>query len=306
MEIYFTHPNMLVFLFAIPIVILIHFLSIKSSKSVALRFANFEAISRIKGVDFFSKNLTILLVSSILVSLMIMSLAGLTIKVERQASEFSYIIAIDSSESMGANDFYPNRLAAAKEVASNFVDSSSFGSRIGIVSFSGNALIEQTVTDDKMLIKGAINRINITSIGGTDISETVVTSINALFAEESKSIIIISDGQLNTGSMNYAIDYANRNNVVIHTIGIGTLQGGNTSYGFSRIDENSLKSMAYNTKGTYNLASNNDLLYTYINSIFTFKLKNVPIDLSNYLLIAAIFVFIIEFLLINTKYRIYP
>jgi hypothetical protein len=36
-----------------------HFVFLKTRKRIALKFANFEAISRINGIDFFSKNIEI-------------------------------------------------------------------------------------------------------------------------------------------------------------------------------------------------------------------------------------------------------
>ena len=56
-EFTFLHPKFLFFLFAIPILFVIHFLSLTNRKKVALKFANFNAIARIQGIDFFSKNL---------------------------------------------------------------------------------------------------------------------------------------------------------------------------------------------------------------------------------------------------------
>ena len=59
MYITFSNPKYLFLLFVIPLFILIHLLSLKKSRRKALSFANFEAISRVKGIEFLSKNLTV-------------------------------------------------------------------------------------------------------------------------------------------------------------------------------------------------------------------------------------------------------
>ena len=60
MEIIFERPEYLFFLLAIPIMIFFHIVSLKIIRKRSIKFANFEAITRIKGVEIFSKNLTVL------------------------------------------------------------------------------------------------------------------------------------------------------------------------------------------------------------------------------------------------------
>ena len=53
-------PQYLFLLFLIPIVIFIHINSLRTSKTRAIKFANFDAIRKINGVELFSKNITVL------------------------------------------------------------------------------------------------------------------------------------------------------------------------------------------------------------------------------------------------------
>jgi len=306
MNITILQPNYLSFLFVIPIFILIHFISIKLNRRRAIRFANFDAIARIRGIDLYSKNIWILILSSLIAVLMVFSIAGTLLNIEKKTTDFSFVLVIDSSKSMDANDLQPNRIEAAKKAAISFVDSAPIETRIGVESFSGNAIIEQTVSDDKSLVREAISRINITSVGGTDIYEAIITGTNLLVDEKSGSIILLSDGQVNTGSIDDAINYANRYNVVINTIAIGTKEGGSASFGLSKLDEDSLKAISFNTHGSYsNAANENELIDAYSN-IMDLKVGPASINISKYLLIAALVIFILEFALINTKYRIFP
>lgn len=302
----FEKPLFLLLLNLIPLIILIHFIALKRKRVNALKFANFEAIARIKGVDLISKNIFILILAIIIVMLFVFSLAGLNIQRTLYSSSFSFALAVDSSKSMEATDFFPNRFEAAKDTALSFVDSASSGTKIALVSFSGNAFIEQRLTEDKSLVKQAINNIQPTSVGGTDISEAVVTSANLLEGEPAKVVIVLSDGQINVGSLDEVIEYANKNDIIVHTIAIGTQSGGSTSYGISKLDEDALKAIAYNTNGEFFKAENKEALKEAFSKIMDLKLKKVTFNMSNYALLAALILFVVEYILVNTRYKVLP
>lgn len=306
MMIGFTRPLYLLLLNLIPLIILIHFLMLKRRRSHALHFANFEAIARVKGVDLLSKNLFILILTVIITALVALSLAGLNVQRTIQASSFSFAIAIDTSKSMEATDFSPNRLEVAKQTALSFVDSTSAGTDITVISFSGNSFIEQVLTQDKLLVKKAIREIQLSVIGGTDLSEAVITSTNLLEGAEAKSVILLSDGQINVGTVDQAIDYANKKNVMVHTIAMGTKEGGATSFGLSTLDEDALKALAYNTNGQFFQATDKDSLQDSFSEILDFKLRKVSFDVSSYLLLVAVLLIVVEYILINTRYKILP
>lgn len=302
----FTKPAYLVLLVIIPLIIIIHFLTLKRKRTHALKFANFDAIAKIKGIDLISKNLSILLLTAVISALLVLSLSGFALHLEKKASSFSFVIAIDSSSSMEANDIAPTRLDAAKETASFFVNQVSPGSKVGIISFSGNSLIETDLTDDTILIKQSINKIRLSSIGGTDLQEAVLTSSNLLEGEDAKSVVLISDGRINVGTVDDVILTANKKDIVVHTIGVGTLEGGQTQFAMSKLDEDSLKSVAYNTGGQYFRAQSKAQFQDSFNDILDFKTKKVSVNVTNYLLLAAIFLLILEYVLINTRYKIFP
>jgi len=306
MIISFTNPNYLFLLAVIPVIILIHFISLKQKRGVALRFANFDAISRIRGIDLYSKNILILTLTIIICFLLVFSISGLTIQRVMSASTFSFVIAIDSSRSMEANDFLPNRMEVAKNSAIGFVDSSPAGTKFAVISFSGNSFIEESITQDKFFVKKAINNIEVSPVGGTDLYEAILTSTNLLSSEEYGSVILLSDGQINIGELNDAIDYANENNLILHSIAIGTEKGGETAYGLSKVDENSLKAVAYNTGGKFFSAESNEEISDSFNEILNLGEKKVSFNLSNYLVLSVIILVILEFFLINTRYRIFP
>ena len=204
---------------------------------------------------------------------------------------------------MEANDFEPDRITVAKQTAVDFVNEAPIGVKMGVVSFSGNSYIKQDMSEDKTEIKNSINDINIETWGGTDIYEAVITSANLLHDEEYKVIILLSDGQINVGKMEEIIYYAQENEVMIHAIAIGTKEGGKTPYyAVSKLDEDSLKSISYNTGGKYFLAEDNKELSQSFLEILNLTKMNVSINLFNYLILLSIALFIIEFFLANTRY----
>lgn len=302
MQFSFTHPQYLFFLFLIPLFFLIHFFSLGNRKKLALRFANFDAISKIRGIDFFSKNLIVLFLNSIIALMLIFALSGLTVHTLRETSSFSFVVVVDSSQSMEANDFFPNRITVAKDLASDFVDQLPAGVKVGVVSFSGNSYIQQDLSEDKIQTKNSINKIKIDGWGGTDLYDAIVTASNMLYDEDNKAIILLSDGQINIGKVEDIIFYVQKNDILIHSIAIGTLGGGQTSYAISKLDEESLQAIAYNSGGKYFLAEDGESLLKSLYSILDLTEKKVSIILSNQLILLAILFFALEVFLINTRY----
>jgi len=299
MYFYFTSPNNLYFLFLIPILIFFHFYNIKNIKSRSLRFANFEAIARIKGIDLYSKSIIFLILNIVMIFSLVFSISGLTFYTEMESSSFSFIVAIDSSESMGADDIAPDRLTAAKETSIDFINSLPYNSRIGVISFSGNSFIEQELTNNKQQLETAINGIELTRFGGTDIYEAISISASLLRDEENKAIIVLSDGQINIGNIVETVEFARDKMIIVHTFGIGTKEGGLASYGISKIDEESLRSLAYSSKGSFFNIDSKEKMEQAFKEIAPLTRKMGGINLSFYLILITMFIFILEQFLVD-------
>lgn len=303
----FTRPEYLILLLAIPILIFVHIISLKSVRKKAIKFANFEAISQIRGVEIFSKNLTVLYINIIIIVMVVLSVSGTSLSKQVKTSEFSFVLAIDSSWSMDAKDIAPTRLEAAKKAAIEFLKMVPEKTKIGVVSFSGSPVIEQEITDDEQQIKAAIKNINIKAIGGTDIFNALTTSANLLREEESKTIILISDGQANINTIQDIIEYSNRNKIMIHSLGMGTREGIVEETGaVFKISEDTLKTISHNTEGQYYNIENIEDFYSSLGDIISTTKKRAIYDLSLYLMIGALALFLINFALINTRYRVLP
>ena len=61
------------------------------------------------------------------------------------------VIALDISSSMLAQDFQPNRLEAAKNVAMEFISGREYD-RMGLVVFSGEAFTQVPLTTDRAVL----------------------------------------------------------------------------------------------------------------------------------------------------------
>ena len=144
-------------------------------------------------------------------------------------------------------------------------------------------------------------------IGGTDILNAVITSANLLREEDNKAIILISDGQANVNEIEEIIDYANKNNVMIHSLGIGTREGSIEESGaVFKIAEDTLKTISYETEGLYYHITNAQDFYFSLSEIAGSEISRKVYDMSLYLMISALILFLINFFLINTRYRTLP
>ena len=289
----FQNPLYLYFLLLIPIIVVIHFFNYKFLRSESLKFANFEAIGRVKGIDVYSRNHSAIILNVLMFSLIIFLISGLTLIKEVESSLFSFVIAVDSSQSMGATDIDPNRLESAKRGSISFIESLPEESKIGIVSFAGNTYIENELTTDKKELKKSINEINIIEFGGTDVFEAISISINLLEGQENKAVILFSDGQVNIGDINEVIELARQSRIVINTIGVGTSEGGLTNYGISQLDEDTLKKIAENTDGTFFKVGSNKEMEDVFKQLAPSTSRTSATDLSKYLIIIIIVLFIL-------------
>jgi Ca-activated chloride channel family protein len=314
MGITFKNPIYLWFLLALFLLIFLHFVTLRRTKRKALKFANFEAIERVSGSEVLSKNILLLYIRLLIIICVILAIAGTTIWYTGKLTSSDFVLAIDASASMATQDIKPSRLEAAKEAAIAFVDALKAKTKIGVLSFSGASFVEQELTSDMIKVKNAIKNIELKYVGGTDILDAVVTSTDMLFRGENlKTIILITDGQINVGSVEDIIAYATKNGVAIHTIGIGTPAGGEMSLApgsstqlLSKLDEESLQSIAYNTGGIYFRATTKEELYRAYNRILTSGTVRLSFDASPTLIMIALLLLLVEWFLINTRYRTLP
>jgi Ca-activated chloride channel family protein len=185
------------------------------------------------------------------------------------------ILAMDVSNSMGAKDVAPDRLAAAKRAARSFIAAQPDSIKIGVVAFEQGALITNRPRGDHAEVEAAIERLRVS--GGTALGSAIIASLSAITGRAipvgrngtvagigywpSATIVIFSDGQ-DEGAASVtarATAAAERAGVRIDTVGVGTTAGTTVDVDgyhlFTALEPGTLKSIAQATRGTYHPAS---------------------------------------------------
>ena len=263
-----------------------------------------------------SKNWTLLFLRLIILSCLILSASGATIWYTGRGSDFNYGLLIDASVSMGANDFKPNRIDAAKEAALTFVNAVG-SSRVGVVTFTGTTFVKQRLTNDLDDVREVIDGIGIESVGGTAIGDTLVVGSNLFFSGKEPSsgvgvkdnvLILITDGQSNVGlDVRDAIPFLLDNNVLVHAVGIGTVEGGEFIEDVvSKLDEDTLKFIAKETGGSYFRAGDSNQLKIIFENLAELRIKRINKNLTVSLLLVGVVLLLVEWGLMNTKFRSLP
>ena len=171
------------------------------------------------------------------------------------------ILAMDVSNSMGAKDVGPNRLAAAQRAARSFIAAQPDSINVGVVAFEQGALVTNRPRRDHAEAAAAIGRLRV--YGGTSLGSAIIASLSAITGKAisvrrdgtipgigywpSATIVIFSDGQDEgaAGATARATAAAEKAGVRIDTVGVGT----------TALDTGALKSIAQATRGAYYPAS---------------------------------------------------
>src|SRR3989344_992182 len=239
------------------------------------------------------------------------------------------VIALDISSSMLAKDFKPNRLEAAKEVATKFIDSRP-NDRIGLVIFSGESFTQCPLTSDHDVIKNLFSGIKLGMLAdGTAIGNGLATATTRIKDSKAKSkvVILLTDGVNNQGSVApmTPAQISKAFGVRVYTIGLGTTgkalsfagiyPDGSYAYEWAEvvIDEKTKTEIADLTGGKYFRATDNDKLkevYKEIDRLekTIFEEKNFTNKSEHFLpfAITAAILLLLEFLLKNTLLKSIP
>jgi Ca-activated chloride channel family protein len=166
----------------------------------------------------------------IALSCFIIALARPQTKFEEQQAEgegIDIVLCFDISGSMTEKDFPPNRLEAAKDVASDFVKGRT-GDRIGVVIFSRQSFTLCPITSDHNAVATQIQNIQSGYLQdeGTAIGSGLATSVDRLRTSKAKSkiVVLLTDGVDFGGEIppDIARDMARLYKIKVYTIGVGS------------------------------------------------------------------------------------
>lgn len=237
------------------------------------------------------------------------------------------IMALDISSSMYAIDFQPNRIAAAKEAAIEFVEARS-SDRIGLVVFAGEAFTQCPITLDHLLLKKLITEADAWQLDdGTALGDGLFMSVGRLVDTtqlNTKVIILLTDGVRTAGEFS-AVDAAkaaSQLNIRVYTIGVGSRtqqpipvidKNGRNIYDLDpriSFDEEVLQEIATTTGGLYFRADSKQRLSEIYKEIDAIEKQKVEVNVTQkytekYYLFAwiALAALLLEILFSNTIFR---
>lgn len=236
------------------------------------------------------------------------------------------VLCFDISGSMTEQDFKPNRLEAAKEIATDFVRRRT-GDRIGVVIFSSQSFTLCPITVDHQTVLSQINSIQngYLTEDGTAIGSGLATSVDRLKDSPAKTkiIVLLTDG-VDFGGLippDIAEQLAITYNIKVYCIGIGTNSEIAVTDSASKtsqkrklsFNENLLQHISGQTGGHYFNATDKQALknsYDMIN-----KLEKSKIISTNYthftesflpFVLFALACIIVEFVLTLTVFNKFP
>ena len=184
------------------------------------------------------------------------------------------MMALDISGTMQAEDLKPNRLEAAKQVASDFVIARP-NDQIGLVVFAGESFTQCPLTTDHAVLINLFKSVKFGMIeDGTAIGLGLANAVNRMKDSKTKSkvIILLTDGSNNRGEIDpqTAAEIAKTYGIRVYAIGVGshgqarvpvqTPVGVQYMMMDSEFDESTLQRIASTTGGQYFRATDNSSL----------------------------------------------
>lgn len=250
----------------------------------------------------------------------------------RTVEGIDIMLAMDVSTSMLAEDLRPNRMEAAKDVASEFI-SGRPNDNIGLTIFAGESFTQCPMTTDHASLLNLLQdvRTDIAARGliedGTAIGMGLANAVSRLKDSKAKSkvVILLTDGSNNRGDISpiTAAQIAKSLGIRVYTIGVGTnnvarypmpVAGGVQYVNIPvEIDNKTLGEIAAITEGNFYRATNNKELKQIYQDID--KLEKSKMNVKKFskryevyqkFALAAVIILLLEIILRNTLLRRIP
>jgi len=329
----FAYPEYLYFLFAIPLLLALYVYVRIQSNSAKKKFATAELFSHLTQHHSGRKGIVKAALSIIAYAFLVIGLANPQIgtRMEEVKQEgIDLFIALDVSKSMLAEDIKPNRLEKAKYEIRNLVGR-LVGDRIGLIVFSGEAYTQFPLTIDYSAANLLLDVVDVESVPnpGTAIGSAIEQAMKSFNFEDpsSKVLIIITDGENNSGGAIEQTKEAQEKGVRIYTVGLGSPGGApipiystsgqpsdfkrdrSGNIVLTKLDESSLQEIASLGKGKYYRATNSqDELNAIYKDINALEKREIGVkkftefdDKFQYFLFAALVLLFIEVILSDKK-----
>lgn len=274
----FQHPEYLILLAAVPVLIVLFVLLLLWRKRVMQRMGapvlvSAQMLGRIPGRITLKATLFLLALATAVIGVANLQGGGKPEQVQRKGVDV--LIALDVSKSMLAKDLQPNRITRAKQLIERLLDK-LHNDRVGLIIFAGRSYLQVPLTVDyssmRMMLQNT--RPDLVPTQGTVISDAISLAMKSFSQKERKykSLIIISDGEDHDERAGDLAKEAADAGVIIHTVGVGSPEGaplfdettGSNKLDeggqqvISRLNEDELKGLAAKGSGTYTLLRNGE------------------------------------------------
>ena len=227
----FANQEYLYALLVIPVLILF-FVWVRHTKKKALqRFGNLRLMEKLMLSNSPKRKTwkTVFLLGSLFFFLVALARPQIGTRLEEvKRKGVDIFVDIDVSKSMLAEDIKPNRLSKAKHEVAGLVQRLT-GDRIGLIAFAGEAFVQCPLTLDYGALKMflGIMEPGLIPVPGTAIGKAIEKAIGAFLETERKYkvLILITDGEDTVEDPMKMAEIAEKEGIVIYTVGIGSPQG---------------------------------------------------------------------------------
>jgi Ca-activated chloride channel family protein len=272
----FQHPEYLFWFIAVPLLVLLFIMLLlwrtRILKTIGdPKLTGTQFLGRIPGRATLKAVLLLTALSLAIIGAANLQGGGHPEQVQRKGVDV--MIALDVSKSMLAQDLQPDRLTRAKQFVERMLDK-LHNDRVGLIIFAGRAYLQVPLTVDysamRLMLQNA--RPNLVPTQGTVIGDAIELGMKSFSQKERKhkAMIVLSDGEDHDEKANAKASEAAEEGVIIHTIGIGSVQGAplfdedthtpkldeSGQQVISKLNVEELKSIAEKGHGTYNLLGN--------------------------------------------------
>lgn len=227
----FADNEYFLFLLLIPVFIGFYYFVFKWKKRALARFGNLDLVNKLSQSTSHGRQIgkAALLIFAVLFMTLALARPQIGTRLEEVKREgVDIFVALDVSFSMLAEDIQPSRLAKAKHEIATFIDLLE-GDRIGLIAFAGKAFIQCPLTLDYGAAKTFLEIMDPTLIPdpGTNLSAAIALAMKSFESKERKYkvLILITDGEDHGNKTQDIAGAADKEGVIIFTVGIGSPKG---------------------------------------------------------------------------------
>ena len=265
----FAQEGYLLYLWLIPILLLVFWAGERLLARRLTRFANLDNLNRLYQRPRYRVLSYCCLVSSFVVLVIALAQPRFGYRwLEQQQQGKDIYVVLDVSKSMLAADIKPSRLQRAKRKLHDLLTMLD-GDRISLIAFAGASFVHCPLTNDYAAAQLFLDHLSpeLIPVQGTAIGDALqlaLKSINETSTAEGAAIILLTDGEDQGTNPLKVAEQAKQQQVKIFAIGIGGNEGipittnngdlikdrqGNLV--LSRLDETTLQQLAIITGGSY-------------------------------------------------------